>query len=59
MGARQHPDTAKALKRIAAGMKVGDAAKVFGIHRDTLYKALRKLKRVRELPTKEWVDTLP
>ena len=45
MGARQHPDTAKALARIAAGLTVLEAAKLFKIHPTTLWKARAKIKK--------------
>ena len=44
MGARQHPDTAKALQRIIDGLPVKDAAILYKLHPTTLWKAWAKWK---------------
>jgi hypothetical protein len=51
MGAKQHPDTAKAIERILKGLPVKDAAILYKLHPTTLWKALRKLKGVGQIPT--------
>ena len=57
-GPRQHPDTAKALKLVDAGTPVIAAARRYGLHPTTVWAALRKRKRVGEIPTKEVAETL-
>ena len=57
MGARVSAETKKGLTLIAQGMAVSHAAKVCGLDPSTLWKALRKQGHVREIPTKEVVET--
>ena len=49
MGARQSAETKRALKLIAKGMPVADAARRYGLNPSTLWKALRKIRLLQSV----------
>ena len=58
MGARKHPDTVKALQRVMDGkMTVLEAARAYGLHPTTLWKAKQRL--VGKSLTSEVAKPLP
>ena len=58
MSARQLTETSRAMELVDKGMTKRAAANLCGITETTLYRAIKRAKDVRQIPTEKVVETL-